>query len=382
MAAVKAILNKSYTKDSGECAVYVVTHVHSSKVRFNSGVSVPPEQWDEENGRVKGTNKLAKDKNYVIDACTNRVREIFIRYRLQYKELTPALLRAEYKTPSVFVDFLDYMQREIEKKRGLASHNTIKSHLSVYNKLREWRNSIMFSELTGELLNEFHKHLKNKLKNNHNTISKNLKTIKVYINQALREKKIENDPFSGFKIKRISPERIYLEPAELKKLSDVYRRDMLPDNLQRCLRCFLFSCLTGVRISDIKRLRHDMLINNTLVFTPHKTRGFAKVVKIPLIPDAMELIGSEAGLIFRPYTDQAMNRMLKKIVYLCGIVKPVTFHSARHTFATNFLRVTKNIAALQQLLGHTNIKETMIYAHVLQDDIVAEMGVFALSLRQ
>ena len=71
-----------------------------------------------------------------------------------------------------------------------------------------------------------------------------------------------------------------------------------------------------------------------------------------------------------------MNRHLKTIYESINFDKHISFHSARHNFATLFLRNTKNLAVLQKLLGHTNITETMIYAHVLTEDIENEMKVF------
>ncbi|MFP4042419.1 MAG: Arm DNA-binding domain-containing protein, partial [Bacteroidales bacterium] len=104
MASVTAWLNDKYKKQDGTCAVYVITYVHRQKVKFNTGVSVTPEQWNYERKRVKGSSKKTKDDNLVIDKCIARVHDVFVRYRLQAKELTPELLRDEYKVPSTYVD--------------------------------------------------------------------------------------------------------------------------------------------------------------------------------------------------------------------------------------------------------------------------------------
>lgn len=102
---------------------------------------------------------------------------------------------------------------------------------------------------------------------------------------------------------------------------------------------------------------------------------------MPLTKPALRLIKDanplrSHGVIFSCYCDQVTNRLLKKITDSVSIYKKVTTHSARHTFATLFLSKTKNLAALQKLLGHTNISETMTYAHILTEDIKDEMDVF------
>ncbi len=82
------------------------------------------------------------------------------------------------------------------------------------------------------------------------------------------------------------------------------------------------------------------------------------------------------GHIFNLFADQTINKQLKEIMKVGEINKNVTFHTGRHTFATIFLSKTKNLGALKQLLGHSSINETMIYAHILTEDIEKEMQVF------
>ena len=71
---------------------------------------------------------------------------------------------------------------------------------------------------------------------------------------------------------------------------------------------------------------------------------------------------------FRSFTDQTTNRTLKKIMDQCAIEKPITFHSARHTFATLYLEANRgDVATLQQLMGHSSITQTMEYVHITEE---------------
>lgn len=76
--------------------------------------------------------------------------------------------------------------------------------------------------------------------------------------------------------------------------------------------------------------------------------------------------GQDAG-------DQKINAHLKEIAKICGIKKVVTFHVARHSFATNFLRLGGTIEKLQELLGHSSITETRIYVHIVQEELDREI---------
>jgi integrase len=113
---------------------------------------------------------------------------------------------------------------------------------------------------------------------------------------------------------------------------------------------------------------------------PYKTMNVnATTVRIPLVKMAIQLIKDESpyrikGLCFSPYSEPRSRLFMKDIFAHAKIHRKLTFHSSRHTFATNFLKKTNNLVALQKILGHRNIQTTMIYAHLLTSDIVREMG--------
>ena len=128
----------------------------------------------------------------------------------------------------------------------------------------------------------------------------------------------------------------------------------------------------------------DNIVNNTLRLYPIKTRTKKKeMVKIPLCPEALKLIQDEAnisGRIFHPITEQRMNLNIKEIAKVAGIKKPLTNHSARHTFATLFIQKTSDVATLQKLLGHSRIEETMVYVHITEENLTKQMQKFVTEL--
>lgn len=165
--------------------------------------------------------------------------------------------------------------------------------------------------------------------------------------------------------------RNFLTEPELKKIKTYYEKKYFNDMQRKVLRTFLFSCFTGLRYSDVKVLKFDNFIDDFIVLVPQKTSYMDKKIKIPLCQSAKELVNwdRKTRKVFDMYCSQHINRELKKICEGVGIKKNITFHAARHTFATMYLRQTKDLAGLQKLLGHANISETMIYAHALDDDI-------------
>ena len=108
------------------------------------------------------------------------------------------------------------------------------------------------------------------------------------------------------------------------------------------------------------------------------------MVKIPLCAQAQRLIldeGNTVGRLFHPCTEQRMNANIKDIAAIAGIKKPLTNHSARHTFATLFIKKTSDVATLQRLLGHSRIEETMVYVHISEENLFGQMKRFEESLQ-
>jgi len=113
-----------------------------------------------------------------------------------------------------------------------------------------------------------------------------------------------------------------------------------------------------------------------------KTRNeTGKVVKIP-ITDVVRMLMRDANAvcgqpIFRVITDQRTNIYIKEIMRIAGIGKSISFHCARHTFASNFLLANgEKIATLQELLGHSKIEQTRQYVHILYEDMEDSMRFF------
>ena len=373
MAEVEVKLRTYYKSVKETCPVYIIVRTKGKRVWINTGVEVAPENWDPEKRCVKKL-KDARDLNLVIEQRRSRIDEILIRYRLQKKSLSPDQLRKEYDNPGIYYDFIIYARDYIEKKKGIARPATIKSLSSVITKLAEFKSSIEFQQLDDNFINEYRKHLKNKIKNNANTINKSMAWIKAILNQAMFDKIIDENPFRKIKLSKSQTLRKHLTRQELMKIWDYYKREMYTDNLMKLCRYFLFSCFTGLRLSDVKRITKNDIVSDSVMLRPVKSQNTTnEIVQIPLTSFAKTLIEdakhSKSLEIFETFTDQVTNRYLKDLITGSGIDKKITFHSARHTFATIFLELNPgDVASLQKLLGHSNIEHTMVYVHI--DDTV------------
>lgn len=189
--------------------------------------------------------------------------------------------------------------------------------------------------------------------------------LKQLIRDAINEKYITTDPCYQVKVpKRIEAERSYLTIEELQKLI------VTPCLNENVRRSFLFSCLTGLRRSDINKLTWSMVHEQDgltrIVFHQKKTKNLQY---LDLNPQAVNLMGErkddKQNVFPRIPSCTYTNTHIKAWALAAGINKYLTFHSGRHTFATMLLALGTDLYTVSKLLGHANINTTQIYAKVL-----------------
>ena len=378
MTAIKVCINDSYVKKDGTCQVFLQFSLNRRKVVVPTKISVLPENWNYIDSTLKKTHPDYKDDILIIENCRNNANDIFVKYRLSEKELTRDIFMTELKNRSLGVDFYKWMEAAIKDRHGILTNSSIVMHLSVLNKLREYKSSCIFAEIDFKYVDNLEKWLKATKGNSMNTIEKNLKVLKTYCNIAQRQELLLRNPFLNRKIKREKIEPCYLTEEELLKLIKFYGVELMKPAYRVILKAFLFACFTGLRLSDVKALQFQNIVKKEIHLHPKKQQNVNnQVVRIPLNKSALKLIKQDQknkifGTVFKMYTDQTTNDYLKDIAILAKVNKEITFHVARHTFATLFLKYNRrDIVTLQKLMGHARLEETMKYIH-FDESIVAE----------
>lgn len=379
MANVKAFIRDDYIKKNGTCAVYCQIYIGREKVRIPVGINVLPEHWDAHGGKVKGASQLAKDYNLIIQNEKAKISDVFVRFRLDGRNLTAKTFIKAYGDKNIYASFWDFMESELKQRKGLIASNTFRGQASTLKKFKEAMPELPFANFNEDTIRNIRKVLAKRFSNNPNTVAKNLITLKTYVRIAVRKKLIESNPFDIEKIKRVRPTQVWLTESELKKLTEAYHGKLFPDNLNTVLQYFLFACFTGMRLSDVKEFRMEQVKGEFIILNPIKTRRTSnEVITIPVTKPIAGILNDAAryrmiGKVFETYADAVTNRMLKKIADYVGIAKSISFHSARHTFASIFLERTDDLASLQKLLGHSDIKQTMVYVHLTEKKKVEQM---------
>ncbi|MDR0926425.1 MAG: site-specific integrase [Ignavibacteria bacterium] len=255
-------------------------------------------------------------------------------------------------------NFIDYF-------KALADEHSDNNWSSTFaNFVRFAGKDLMFSQIDVDFCKKLIKYWQSKKKLSNNSIIIYIKTLKACINQAVRDEIIPKSPIKNLKIpKATESERNYLSYEELSTLANTECSKPLLKN------AFLFSCLTGLRFSDVQKLKwSDISLDGEqwrITFRQKKTQN---LLYHYISQEARELLGeqSDSNKIFATIKYNAMlSYHLQKWAIKAGISKKITFHCARHTFATLQLTYGTDIYTLSKMLGHSSIATTQIYAKVI-----------------
>lgn len=374
MATYRVYQKKENSK--GDAPIYISFYLNREKIEVGTKISIPPKHFDPVKGIVRSSFEYAKDKNLIISDIKAMINDILVRYRLAKKELTRDLFIKEFRNPEQSQDFFAFCKEYQKLRFQEIQESTQDKHRSCLANLREFKSEITFAELDEDLLRQFVLYLRRKKGVKEITINKNISVIKSYLNAAKKRGLIPENPASELKLCQCEDTTApCITEEELEKLVELYRNHFFSGINYDALEFFLFMCFSSLHITDARELRIEQIGNNDFWYVRVKMLGIRpKVVRVPISDPLRKIInhhlkGRKEGQLWDELvTDQEINKRLKYIATVAGIKKKLSAKYGRHTFATIFLRKTKDINALKEIMGHTNIKQTYVYAHVLDQD--------------
>ena len=242
---------------------------------------------------------------------------------------------------------------------------------------------ISIEKIDYSFIMEYEFYLRSVRKCANNTAVKYIKNFHKIINICLANGWLTKDPFANYKSKVKEVIREYLTEREIQ---DLMEKELVSDRLELVRDIFIFSCFTGLAYIDVKQLSKDNIVlgidgDKWINKNRQKTDTSSR---IPILPTAQFIIDKYANhpvcvnedKLLPIFSNQKMNAYLKEIATVCGINKELTFHIARHTFATTVtLSNGVPIETVSKMLGHTNLKTTQHYAKILDKKISEDMQV-------
>lgn len=369
-ASVKVYLRADYQKKDGSSPLYLRLTIDRKHKYYTMEISVKKANWNADKQLVKKADPENRAKNTIIASNLNRANEIIFdaqvrRKRVNFHEFEK---KFNYKTPGI--SFYQFIENEIETNLSKKfSKQTISEKRKQLKKLRHFAPKLLISDIDKDFLKAYENYLIHSRGNKPNTVWAALKFLKTSVSMAKEAGVIEENPLAGYKLKSETGNREFLTVEELNTLENYLASPGIGANKRNVLKYFLFCCYTGLRYSDIFNLKHKdikpyMVDGKETYMIDIVMQKTKKPVKIPLIHKAVELVGNGMGnqKVFKVYTNQPTNRYMKEICKETGIEKNITFHSARHTWATIGIEKGMAIETISNILGHTDIKTTQLYA--------------------
>lgn len=386
MGRITIFCRKDAKRRDGSFPLYASIYTGNLRVSFCINVFINEKDWDPDNQTVKGKSKYASDTNIIISNARAKISDILVRARLANQTLTKNQIIAQYKRldggdrqdedNQSFLRFSYKYLREIDRS---ITYGTMLRRKGILKKVEEYDPEVTFSQITPEWLRRYAAHCRDYYENSEGTVKKNMDTLRLFYKVALRRQLVDKDPFEFYKAPVYYPDIIFLTEEELQQMIALRNDNTLSETEEIVLDCFLFMTFTGMHFSDAAALRIEDIRNGEIQYRRQKTKI---IVKVPVSIPASKLINKYSnsrrrGKVFQEFpTNQCVNRLVKILADKAGITKNVTAKTARHTFATLFYKKTKDIGTLSKLLGHTSVKNTMIYAHIMAEDRIQGISVF------
>lgn len=366
------------------------------RYEINANFCAPLKGWDAKAQRFTGRSAEEKDANRIINDMRIKIEDTLNKLRKKEAEINVRNFRLtfeddknEYSTLSALFEY----HRIIDGKNLEPSTNLLyevtERLLLRFVKTRYRLSDYMVDAIDKAFVMEFYAFLQGFKREGAtrvctvNGAMKHMQRFKRVMNLALQNDWIASNPVCTLHVKRNKVDRGYLEVEEIEKI----KRAVLPPSYAVLRDMFLFAVYTGVSYIDMVNMTLENItigIDRTrwIHFNRQKT-GLR--VSLPLLPPAEEILdhfecyrpeGEGIRKIFPMLTNQATNRYLKEIAKVAGVNKVVTFHMARHTFATTItLQQGIPIETVSKMLGHASLTTTQIYAKVLDKKIMDDMSV-------
>jgi site-specific recombinase XerD len=390
---------RSKTTTDGLVPIYLRITIDGQRIEQSTNRFVDPLKWSKEQGKMKGQSEEARILNTYLDILKGNIYNmqkeiIHDGNEANYENFRNKFFGIEERKKMLVPIFEDHNQKveallNQEFAPGtLERYKTSLKHTIDFLKWKYNVSDIDIKKIDHVFVTEYEFYLRSVRKCANNTAVKYIKNFGKIIRICIANGWIDKNPFANFKSKVKEVERVFLVEEELEVMAN---KEIKFERLALVRDIFLFSCYTGLAYIDVKQLS-SLNINIGIdgfkwIFTNRQKTDTKS--NIPLLPMAEEIIDKykdhpqciNQGKLLPILSNQKMNAYLKELADMCGIQKELTFHIARHTFATS-VTLTNGvpIESVSKMLGHKNLRTTQHYAKILDKKVSEDMQILRLKL--
>ncbi|MCK5443334.1 MAG: site-specific integrase [Maribacter sp.] len=380
---------------NNQAPLYARITVDGKKLNISLKRRIDTQLWNPEKQRIKGTGSNAKSLNQYLDEVHAKLFQCYQELRANDKRITPQTIKTKFlgDDKTKYFTLTDIITYHNDKMFHKLHRNTSRLYLTsqkyilLYLKKEYKVDDLELTLLDYKFILGFEnflrgykpKHYQKQIGNN--AVMKHIQRLRRMVTLAHDIEWTHQDPFRKFKQKLVPTHRGFLTNGELERIEEL-KLDSV--RLKTVRDLFVFSCYTGISYIDIM-----LLTEESLVLGLDKTRWIAtqrqktrNPVKIPLLSKAFNIIKIYRedkrcqihNSLFPRISNQKVNSYLKEIATAAGIQKNLTFHMARHTFATT-VTMTNGvpIETISKMLGHRKLTTTQIYAKVIEQKVCDDM---------
>ena len=376
---INVLCYKYKTLSNGEHPIMVRICKDGKKKYVSIGISVKAKHWNFDKNEPKPNCPNREHICLLIASKKAEYEKEAIKLKSEGRDYTADGLHEKIQSPTITRTVADIFNEYIEHLRQEKRTGYMKSVLQVYNSLVKYNGhlNIYFDEIDFRWLREYEIWLKGEGLAV-NTIGIRFRTLRAIYNYALTNDwvKAENYPFKKYKVSKLSEETVKRALSK-KDINRIFRYSCNGGYDQLAVDIFAFTYYVGgINFADIANLTHSHIINGRLVYKRQKT---GKLIRIPLPPQAIELINKYKGktYLFPIYnelhhTEQTKSNRLHKVITkvnnhlkLIGedLKLPITLttYVARHSQATVMKKAGVSTALISQIMGHSSERVTQIY---------------------
>ena len=379
---------------NGRAPIYLRITVNGKRSELSIKRKTPLTKWNTDANKMRGTTSDVRELNRYLDCIRNKIYKIQEKLLEDDKMINSEIIKNIYlgkkQKHKMLLEIFQNHNKQVEKLIGnefapgtAERYRTAKKHTEAYIKLEYKHCDIPVKDVDHKFISGFEYYLKTKRNCSHNTTIKYITNFKKIIRIAYANDWINKDPFLNWKPKLKIVDREFLTENEIQKMVEKQLHTLRLDQVKDI---FIFCCFTGLAYSDVKKLSIDNIVigidgNRWIKIKRTKTDTRSS---IPILPTAETLLEkynnhpdtTNGDRLLPVLSNQKMNAYLKEIADLCGINKNLTFHLARHTFATTVtLTNGVSIESVSKMLGHKSLRTTQHYAKILDRKVSDDMKV-------
>ena len=374
-------------------AIYLRITVDGKRKELSTGKTIKSTDWNSKSGQFAGRSSQAKSFNSFLESLRTKMFESYTHLLNNRKVITAESLRNRFmgvdeRTVTLVEAFTDHNNQIKELiGRGFAHgtwerYETSLRHTEQFMKWKYNISDINVREINPAFIADYEFFLRTVRNCANNSAVKYIKNFQKIINICLDNEWMVKNPFSNYKSKIIVTEVRFLNEDELERIKN---KLFSTERLRTIRDIFLFCCFTGLAYSDVKKLAPENISINAsgekwIKIKRTKTKVEASIPLLPIANEILERYKTNAKCmndekVLPVLSNQKMNEYLKEIAAVCGLDFEISFHTARHTFATT---VTLNngvpLETVSKMLGHSNVQMTQHYAKIQDRKIGDDMN--------